>query len=358
MTVIDTDTNCIPHLDHLKVRGATAIGRYYARSASWKRLTKDEAQAISEAGLELFVVYEDSGDPVLSIDRGRSDAQIAYSQARAIGQPEGSAIYFAMEHLPHGYGPEHIDGIKLYFEGIRRTLKDLYKVGCYSNGDTLAALLDAKLIDYAWVSASTSFAGSKAFLATDRWVLAQRKVDLNWGGVSTDINDVKGEFGAFTLPSQAGAEIASVVERDEAGVSTAAVVSMPPPQGGGDLPPQKSGERSSFWDRFNFKVLDELAEKGSRTATSLKSFKGILWKGTATTITTGGAAATLVDPNKGTAQIVGSWGEQHPFLLAAICAGVVAVVLIGIAYYFAKKIEKGLAAAAKDGRYSPRGANQ
>jgi len=82
----------------------------------------------------------------------------------------------------------------------------------------------------------------------------------------------------------------------------------------------------------------------------------MIWKGTATTVTTATTAATLVDPNKGTAQVVGSWGSNHPFLLAALSAGVVGVLLIAVAYYYAKKIEKGLAAAAKDGRYAPRGA--
>lgn len=142
----------------------------------------------------------------------------------------------------------------------------------------------------------------------------------------------------------------------------------PSPQEGGegaetdrDQEPETAGvgwlsRLNAFWDRFNFRVLDELAEKGSRTATSLRSFKGLIWKGAATAVTTGGTAATLVDPNKGTAQVVGSWGAQHPFLLAALCAGGVAIVLIGIAYYYAKKIERGLAAAAKDGRYAPRGA--
>lgn len=353
MSVIDTDTNCTPHLDDLKRRGVTAIGRYYAVRGS-KRLTRTEAQAISDAGIQVFIVYEDSGDPVLSIDRGRNDAQIALSQAKSIGQPDGSAIYFAMEHLPHGYNPEHIPGIKLYFEGIRRTFAGKYKVGCYSNGSTLEALLDAKLIDYAWVSASTSFHGSKEFLKTDRWHLAQRLVDKNWDGVSTDTNDVQGgDFGAFQLPN---ASAVAVLTGATAGAAAGAGAADEPADPTANPSPPKGGERPSFWDQFNFKVLDELAEKGSRTAAALKSFKGLIWKGAATTVTTGGAAATLVDPNKGTAQVVGSWGSQHPFLLAALCAGVVAVILIGVAYYYAKRIERGLAAAAKDGRYQPRGA--
>ncbi|HEV8261185.1 MAG TPA: glycoside hydrolase family 25 protein [Burkholderiales bacterium] len=175
-------------------------------------------------------------------------------------------------------------------------------------------------------------------------------------GISTKGIDLN-VFGGEDLASEwAPKGAVSVVAMTTADTPLLATAEQSLPVAETDRDQESDTPGASFWDRFNFKVLDDLAEKGSRTATSLKSFKGIIWKGTATTITTGGAAATLVDPNKGTAQIVGSWGEQHPFLLAAICTGVVAVVLIGIAYYFAKKIEKGLAAAAKDGRYLPRGA--
>lgn len=204
-SVIDTDTNCTPHLDALKTRGVKRIGRYYA-SKAWKRLTKTEAQAICAAGFELFTVFEDSGGPPLTIDQGRHDAQIAYSQARGVGQPEGSAIYFAMENLPSGYGPDDIAGLKLYFEGVRRVLKGLYKVGVYSNGTTLDALMDAKLCDYAWLSASLSFAGSRDFAKSDKWVLAQRSIDLNWSGVSVDTNEAKDDIGSFTLPAADGAD--------------------------------------------------------------------------------------------------------------------------------------------------------
>src|SRR6516225_4879370 len=112
MFVIDTDTCCTPHLKDLKEKhGVTHIGRYYAATGSWKRLTKTEARAISDAGLQLFTVYEGSGDPELSVDRGRHDAQVAMSQAKNIGQPAGTPIYFAMEHLPSGYKAAHVPGI-------------------------------------------------------------------------------------------------------------------------------------------------------------------------------------------------------------------------------------------------------
>jgi hypothetical protein len=58
--IIDTDTNCTPHTKALKDRGVTHIGRYYAARGS-KRITRDEAQALSKAGMQVFVVYEACG---------------------------------------------------------------------------------------------------------------------------------------------------------------------------------------------------------------------------------------------------------------------------------------------------------
>ena len=65
MTVIDTNDNVSAHLADLKSRGVTAIGRYYS-SSSWKRITKQEAANITNAGMDIFVVFEDSGDPTLT----------------------------------------------------------------------------------------------------------------------------------------------------------------------------------------------------------------------------------------------------------------------------------------------------
>ncbi len=198
MKVIDTNDNVTTHLPFLKSKGVEAIGRYYSSSA-WKRITKAEAAAISSAGIRIFVVFEDSGDPTLSVDRGIHDAQIALGQARGIGQPAGSAIYFAMEHLPHGYTHAHVAGIQLYFEGVRQVLAETYKIGVYSDGVVLEALLDTGLCEFAWLSASTSFEGSKDFDKSGRWALAQRKVDQDWNGLSVDTNDAKPDFGAFLV---------------------------------------------------------------------------------------------------------------------------------------------------------------
>ena len=346
--VIDTSSNCLGHLDQLKSEGVECIGRYYA-SQAWKRITQTEARAISAAGMQLFMVFEDSGAPALTVDRGRNDAQLAMGQARHIGQPQGSAIYFALENLPHGYSPADIPHIQLYFEGVRRVLAGTYKVGCYSNGSTLAALLDAKLIDYAWVSASTSFHGTKDFLAGKRWHLAQRKVDLDWAGVSADTNDVNIEdFGAFQLPVPESASAPSTIESAIAGATAGAVASV-----AADEPLPAVAAVADAKPKRDLDYINEMAEQASRLAGHIRgawtSIKLALGIGTGGTM----LASQLVDTNKGNAAVATSWGTQHPWLMLLIGMTVVMIVLGGILIYFGPKIIKGLVSAFKDGRYTP-----
>jgi len=95
--------------------------------------------------------------------------------------------------------------VKMYYEGLRQVLDDKYKLGVYSDGVICDALLKAGLCDYAWLSASTAFEGSKDFAKSDRGALTQKKVDLDWNGLSVDLNDSKSEFGAFLVNNGAAA---------------------------------------------------------------------------------------------------------------------------------------------------------
>jgi hypothetical protein len=203
MTVVDTNTNCANGIATLQKHGVTAVGRYYRiKHPSW-RLTKDEAQKLSAAGIKIFTVYEDSGtDLVLTAEQGRADAQNALDQATAIGQPFGSAIYFAVEGLPHGYKKADLPAIRTYFAGVKSVIGTKYKLGVYSDGIVCKALLDEGICEYTWLSASTSFEGSKEFYKSGRWSLFQQvPTDLDWDGLSIDTNESKADIGAFSVPA-------------------------------------------------------------------------------------------------------------------------------------------------------------
>ncbi|MBV8191223.1 MAG: DUF2272 domain-containing protein [Alphaproteobacteria bacterium] len=203
MVAIDTNSNVSSKLEVLKARDVSAVGRYYS-SAAWKRLTAAEAKKIDAAGIRMFAIFEDDGDPELTDDMGLNHAQLAVSQAQAVGQPEGSAIYFALEHLPNGYTSNDVDRIKDYIAGVKAGLSGRYKLGVYSDGVVLAALLDTAMCDYAWLSASRAFPGSQSFYASGRWALAQDPhIDQKWDGLSVDVDEAAADFGAFRLAALA-----------------------------------------------------------------------------------------------------------------------------------------------------------
>lgn len=352
--IIDTDTNCTPHLDVLKDRGVTCVGRYYAARGSWKRLTQVEAQTISNAGLKLFSVYEDNGDPALNSESGRHDAQIALQQARAVGQPEGTAIYFAMEHLPHGYTAEHLPGIKNYFGGIRAVFGKAYKVGCYSDGVVLDELLGTKLIDYAWLSASTSFDGSKQFDREGKWHVAQRKVDLRWqhnpanpkeGFVSADTNDAKDEFGQWALPVE----------------DTSHDHLFEQPAIGDPAPPEAQVASAGSWGKlsdWSFARVNDQVDQGSRLATTIRNAFSFMWKRRVAVATTGGSVATAVSQvptNSGWGAGMWAWMSAHPLLLATLAVGAVVLVYEVRAHVDFTRIRRFFLTAVGDGRYAPRG---
>src|SRR5438094_3118027 len=76
------------------------VARYYRDPASrWPTLSAEEARMVSGAGMSLVAVWEfHSHKPdYFSYASGYSDALSAHRQAKAIGQPSGSAIYFAVD---------------------------------------------------------------------------------------------------------------------------------------------------------------------------------------------------------------------------------------------------------------------
>lgn len=229
MTAIDTNSNVASHIDLLKGKGITHVGRYYA-SNQQKRLTPQEARAISEAGMQIFVVFENAGSPSLTFDQGVHDAQLARQQAKAVGQPEGSAIYFALEGLPHGYAASDVPGAKAYMSGVASVLGDEYRRGVYGDGVICKALLDAGLVAYTWLSASSSFPGTKDFAASNLWSIKQDShVDQVWDTLSVDTNLIKADIGAFRIAS---ADVAAGVPGDAMGaVPMAAMAFLGGPTG-------------------------------------------------------------------------------------------------------------------------------
>lgn len=184
---LDCDTDCTSEVGCLKTGGFSFICRYINRAR------KTETDHISTMGVYVVSVFE--ADPTsynyFTPGRGNVDAQVAQHYAESLNQPGETPIYFTVDFdasLTQAQG-----NISEYFKEIREVLPFHYKVGCYGNGTVLTVLLDAGLIDYAWLSMSRLWSGSVTF---DRWNIKQ-SLGGKVCGIEADYDETNGNGGGW-----------------------------------------------------------------------------------------------------------------------------------------------------------------
>jgi glycoside hydrolase-like protein len=180
------------------------VARYYRDPASrWPALSAAEARTVSSSAMKLVALWESHSHrpDYFSYASGYSDAIAAYRQAKAVGQPPGSAIYFAVDY--NAQEPDVSGPVDQYFRGIAAGLAATgqapeYRVGVYGSGTVCDHLKRARLAEYAWLSNSTAWTGYDSF--TD-WDIRQgpRMPSLSF---SQDSNEARGEYGSFRVADQ------------------------------------------------------------------------------------------------------------------------------------------------------------
>jgi hypothetical protein len=98
---IDIPTDARDVSQELKGSGLHFVARYYRDPASrWPTLSAEEARSVAGSGMKLVTVWEShSHKPeYFSYASGYADGIAAHRQAKGIGQPAGSAIYFAVDY--------------------------------------------------------------------------------------------------------------------------------------------------------------------------------------------------------------------------------------------------------------------
>jgi Domain of unknown function (DUF1906) len=202
---IDMATDARNYSQELKASRLDFVARYYRDPTSrWPALSAAEAQMLSATGLRLVAVWEwHSGRPdYFSYASGYNDGMSAYRQARGIGQPPGSAIYFAVD-----YNAGEADmraGIDPYFRGVHAGLQAAagqapgYRVGVYGSGYVCDYLKRMRLAQYAWLSNSNAWAGYDTFTG---WNIKQssRSPGLSF---DHDTNEAWGDYGGFQVRNQ------------------------------------------------------------------------------------------------------------------------------------------------------------
>jgi Domain of unknown function (DUF1906)/Bacterial SH3 domain len=189
----------------LLANGYSFAFRYYSVTTQMpeKRLTPKEAAEIARAGVDIAVVYQDRARRIedFGAARGAKDAGAAFVAAGQIGQPVGSAIYFAVDV---DFSKQEIQAYVIpYFQAVRETLANLagggavFKVGIYGSGLSCRLVKElAGLADFSWLAEATGWRESSTYLT---WDVKQFVTDTDLCSIGNGWQrcDAKQSFGQF-----------------------------------------------------------------------------------------------------------------------------------------------------------------
>lgn len=189
----------------MELKGAQLdfVARYYRDPASrWPALSGEEARSISASGKKVVALWEShSHKPeYFSYAAGYADGMAAAGQAKRVGQPTGSAIYFAVDY--NAPQSDIMGPIDRYFRGVLAGMiaaaggrQPDYRIGVYGSGAVCAYLKGARLAQYSWLSNSTAWSGYGSF---SDWNIKQSR-GLASLSFSHDTNEARGDYGAFQI---------------------------------------------------------------------------------------------------------------------------------------------------------------
>ena len=220
IAIIDTPHNAAKVAAKLAAQNVKVVVRFFARKtqpglrekimASDGNMTDGvrEPTILIRNGLSIVSLYQyRNNDPAKFLkgleDTGSAkaevaaDAKAALEQAKLVGQPEGSAIYFGVDFNVSG---RPADAVLEYFRFIGQTVGNHYAIGVYGNGFVNRMLRDEKLVSYNWISASRSHEQTVDFYNGGQWHLFQNQVDRRWfGRVSTARQDGRNATANVTI---------------------------------------------------------------------------------------------------------------------------------------------------------------
>ena len=225
------------------------VARYYRDPTSrWPALSVDEARRLSALGVKIVTVWEwhSSNPAYFTYASGYNDALSAHRQAKSIGQPPGSAIYFAVDFNARGAAMAAVDQ---YFRGVAAGLaasgrgRPEYRVGVYGSGAVCAAVRGAGLAQYAWLSGSTAWDGTAGY---NDWSIRQGAQGARFANLSFDhdSNEARADYGGFQIGNYAGPPpvepvmaVATAAPAAAATLVSSAMSSLVPPAAAAPPPP-------------------------------------------------------------------------------------------------------------------------
>lgn len=163
---------------------------------AWKRLTPAEAAAISSAGLQIISVYETAANrPAGGASFGRTDGEAALREAQTVGQPPGTAIYFAVDYDAK---PDDYDEIEAYLRAAASQITG-YEAGVYGSYAVIEEMARRSACRHFWQTYAWS-RGRKS----DKANVYQYRNNVREAGITVDLNESYGHEGWWnTLAAEA-----------------------------------------------------------------------------------------------------------------------------------------------------------
>ncbi|WP_248928501.1 DUF1906 domain-containing protein [Paenibacillus hamazuiensis] len=166
--------------------GYEFVCRYLVPSG-YKRLTREEAELITAAGLQIVSVFETTADRALGgRSAGLADGATALQVAQAIGQPEGSCIYFAVDFDATG---AQMSTVIEYIRAASEATPQ-YTTGVYGSYAVVEAVLAAGACSHFWQTYAWS-KGQKSAAAH----IYQYRNDIVVNGINIDLDESYGNEG-------------------------------------------------------------------------------------------------------------------------------------------------------------------
>lgn len=171
-TVLDANT-----AETIRSAGFKYVGRYLTGNANGKSkaMTREELQAIFNAGLRVFPIYEDGGYVLqyFTANQGKSDAINAIQAAKHLGLPYGTIIYFAVDCDP--LDVDITNNIIPYFGSVHSGFRNSdYKIGVYGDRNVCSRVYEKGYAEKSFVAGmSTGWSGNLGFTMPQNWAFDQ-----------------------------------------------------------------------------------------------------------------------------------------------------------------------------------------
>lgn len=180
--------------EKLVASGQTFVARYLVPAKyEWKRISPEEAQILSDSGMDILSVFESTANRALDgLSGGKADALLAFEEASIVGQPKGSAIYFAVDF--DVTKPIQYDIIEQYLLGAGSILGDDYHVGLYAEYSVIEEMGKRGACKHFWQTYAWS-QGKLSKLAN----VYQFRNGQQMAGITVDMNNSFGNEGFWNL---------------------------------------------------------------------------------------------------------------------------------------------------------------